>query len=256
MKKYKEGIVMKKKNDKNKHGVINGTPTGKAVFRYLTNVKSSDFLDTLVGGGEIEEADKEMGYGTCVIDMDRNAVAYILAMMAKELSLLALNNVVVVEGKYGGEEHTWIIVDDQVEYIAIDPTLAQFEGDEVPDISIVDLKENDNYEWTLNDAYSAIDWLEEYANTKFEGVPTEEEASNIEDTTVVEYEYEIGSGIYTSTKELSGLELFRYVLEEYSLELDSLFMKEREDEYQDIKIKIDKAIDDTKRLGKFKIEGI
>jgi len=201
----------------------------------------------LVKNKIVDEEDKSLGYGTLIADQDVNAVAYVLAAMARKLSPAILDEFSVVEGMYDKMEHTWLVIKGS--HIAIDPTLAQFETD-VPKIAIVNLQESEAYEWVEENVLDADYWLSETSGIDIDVTPTVEDLENVEEAEAQEddtrskkvYKYSIGEGSYSFDEEPTPLDIFLCVLEEYELNLETEAVGMAPIEYQSLASGLDSAI--------------
>lgn len=233
--------------------VINNTEVGAVMIKFLEGVSAQELENLLVGKGLLDEEDKKLGYGTMIMDQDVNAVAYILAAMARKLTPAVLNEFSVIEGFYDKMEHTWITFKGSI--IGIDPTLAQFKED-VPKISIVNLEESSSYEWAEENVMDAEYWLSETSGIDIDISPTLEDWENVaqvveeerEAKRTKEYKYQIGEGSYSFDNEPTPLDIFLCVLEEYELNLEKEAIDMMPIEYQDMAYSLDKAIKHTTNL--------
>ncbi len=236
-------------------GVINSTKVGAEVIKMLKKVNSTELLGWLARNEVIETEDFVMGYEVCIVDLDNNCIAYVLARMMEQLSPAILDDLYVVEGMYGTYLHTWIQLGET--NIIIDPTLAQFEND-VPHIAIVDLKLNEKYLWDEERMYPAESWLTTVSGIEIDAAPTEEDMIAMEGVTDDEvdadrvYKYDIGKGTYSFENPLDGLELFMYILEELDMELDTeeYVVENKLDpiDVQELKLKFNSAISHVQNL--------
>lgn len=202
-----------------KNGIINQTESGQSVLEFMKLVNSRDMLELFVKSGALTEEEVSRGYDEAVIDMCNNGVAYVLSMMIRQLSGEILKHVNVVEGRYGRYEHTWISLGDDAN-IVIDPTLAQFDKS-VPDIAIVDISKNENYEYEESGVIPAVEWV---AALKLEVDVQEDKDATVENLSdrgeKKDFNYDIGSGSYSFSHEISGLECFMFILEEMDRDTD------------------------------------
>ena len=205
-----------------KHGIINATPTGGAVFGFIGTTNSLELIEMLSVNGFIDGQDiKDFAYGQLIEGLDDNAIAYVLAKMVQAHSPAILDEFSVVKGAYMNEIHSWIRIND-AEHIIIDPTLSQFEED-ANDICIVDTTYNNKYVRDMSVITNARAWLNRFSDKEATDVGQNPEIIAVDALDDKEsHEYVIGGGLYSYDHRLSGIELFTLILEEQELELDSL----------------------------------
>ncbi len=237
-------------------GVINGTETGQAIITFLKNVSSKEMVGFFQQIGLIDVGDEEYGFAFCVDRLSENAVAYILAKMVEEFTPTILNEFDVAEGTYKGHKHIWIRV-SEAPNLVIDPSLAQFEEDRVPDIAIVDTNYNEHYDVEETEVFGADEWLETMAaysdeiHLELEDYPVVAELATGKPKT---YSYEVGGGIYEYPKPISAIELFTLILTEFDgdVQLDNgLELPNIKDEAdaQDIRTRIDKTLEQLEQFN-------
>jgi len=246
----KDESVKSKKQDA---CVINRTEVGGEVINFLDGVSAKEFVDILVKNGVIDVEEEALDYGLIVLDQAVNAVAYVLAAMARKLSPAILKEFNVVEGKYNGIDHVWLMMKDFS--IAIDPTLAQFET-EVPKISIIDLSQSSAYEWVDENVIDAGYWLSNTSGIDINvalGIKDEKSVGDVEGASEDKrakkvFKYTIGDGDYSFEEEPTPLDIFLCVLEEYELNIEKEAEGMAPIDYQSLVKGLDDAIKHTASL--------